>query len=106
MASRVEQYPPSRVRLRLGGPGTQRNGAPLEVAERRIPAQVQVNDRCSRPGRRLVVLDALHHENHAARLDGCAVLMSPQQRARQEIGVEPRQFLVIPAIQGNGRDPE
>jgi hypothetical protein len=82
MAGRVEQHSPARVRLRLRGPGAQGNGAPLKLADLAVPVQVQVNDRRPRPGRRPVILRALHHENHAIRLDGRAVLMGPQHRAR------------------------
>jgi hypothetical protein len=37
MASRVQQHAPSRVRLRLYGPGAQRNGVPLKLADLGIP---------------------------------------------------------------------
>jgi len=88
------------------GLGAECDGAPFKLADLGASVQIQVKNRRSRPRRRLAVLDALHHENHAARLDGCAVLMGPQQRACQETGVEARQFLMIGAIQGNGRHAE
>jgi hypothetical protein len=51
----------------LTRPGAECGGAPFKLGDLGVPVQVQVDDRRSRPGRRLVILDALHHENHTAR---------------------------------------
>jgi len=74
--------------------------------DRGVPIQIQVHDGRSRPDRRPIILDALHHENHATRADRRGSLMGPQQRALQESGVEARQLLVIGAVQRHSRDAE
>jgi hypothetical protein len=50
--------PAASVRLRA-----QRKGASLQLVDLGTPVQVQVHDGRSRPDRRLVILNTLHHEN-------------------------------------------
>ncbi len=88
MPSRVEEYAPARVTLRLGLYGTQPHGPGRRVIQVRALGQIKMDHRCARPDGPNVGGDTLRDQGCSRNPNARTVLVAPEHLTLEQITVE------------------